>query len=82
MGGHRRCANKSKSNIATLHSSFEYLKNENIINNENLVKLISLFDYKELDIIEEEISSTNIDDNEIGKSSFKESQATSSHAIM
>ena len=37
-------ANKSKSNVATLHSSFEYLKNENIINNENYLKLLSLFD--------------------------------------
>ena len=38
-------AHKSKQNISILHSSFEYLKNENIINNENYVKLTSLFDY-------------------------------------
>jgi predicted GTPase len=66
-------SNKSKQNISILHSSFEYLKNENIINSENYNKLISLFDYKELDLIEE----TNNFDNNINKydgkkSSFKE----------
>ena len=35
--------NKTKQNISIIHSSFEYLKTENIINNENFNKLISLF---------------------------------------
>ena len=52
-------SNKSKQNISILHSSFEYLKSENIINNENYNKLISLFDYKELDLIEESNNLTN-----------------------
>ena len=65
--------NKTKQHIDIIHSSFEHLKNENIINSENFNKLISLFDYKELDIVEE---STNILHNEIdeeeNKSSFKD----------
>ena len=56
--------NKSKQNISILHSSFEYLKSENIINKENYDKLISLFDYKELDIVDEEVlvSTSKIDE--------------------
>ncbi len=64
-------SNKSKQNIQILHSSFEYLKNEAILNNENYNKLISLFDYKELDIEEQEshILVQKIDES---KSSFKD----------
>ena len=66
-------SNKSKQNISILHSSFEYLKSENIINNENYNKLISLFDYKELDLIEESNNLTNnINKHDAKKSSFKE----------
>ncbi len=69
-------SNNSKQNISVLHSSFEYLKTENIINSENYNKLISLFDYKELDILDEDtISSSNKVDNELEKSSFKELKA-------
>ena len=69
--------NKSKQNISILHSSFEYLKSENIINKENYDKLISLFDYKELDIVDEEVLvSTSKIDEELEKSSFKELKST------
>lgn len=69
--------NKSKNNIAVLHASFEYLKNENIINNEYYNKLISLFDYKELDIVDEEyVNSTNKLNDAMDKSSFKELKTT------
>lgn len=69
--------NKSKQNISVLHSSFEYLKSENIINGQNYDKLISLFDYKELDLIDEyTITSSNKVDSELEKSSFKELKAT------
>ena len=75
-------SNKSKQNISVLHSSFEYLKSENIINSENYNKLISLFDYKELDILDEDtISSSNKVDNELEKSSFKELKATIENLI-
>ena len=57
--------------FSTLHSSFEYLKTENIINNENYTKLTSLFDYKELDIVEEEQIDSNDNNIESTKSSFK-----------
>lgn len=64
--------NKTKNNITILHSSFEYLKNENILNNEHYNKLLSLFDLKELNITEEQnhISVQKIDDEH--KSSFKD----------
>ncbi len=64
--------NKTKSNITILHSSFEYLKNENILNNEHYNKLLSLFDLKELNVTEEQnhISVQKIDDEH--KSSFKD----------
>ncbi|MFA6742488.1 MAG: dynamin family protein [Arcobacteraceae bacterium] len=70
-------SNKSKQNISVLHSSFEYLKSENIINGQNYDKLISLFDYKELDLVDEyTITSSNKVDTELEKSSFKELKAT------
>lgn len=64
--------NKTKNNITILHSSFEYLKNENILNSEHYNKLLSLFDLKELNITEEQnhISVQKIDDEH--KSSFKD----------
>ncbi|MFX4280926.1 dynamin family protein [Aliarcobacter butzleri] len=64
--------NKIKNNITILHSSFEYLKNENILNNEHYNKLLSLFDLKELNVTEEQnhISVQKIDDEH--KSSFKD----------
>lgn len=60
--------NLSKKNIAILHQSFEYLKEENIINNENYSKLISLFDPSNLDIKEK--SPQKIENQ--NKSTFKE----------
>ena len=45
---------KSKSLIHTLNLSFEYLHKENILSNENYIKLMSLFEYKELNEHEEE----------------------------
>ncbi|MEZ4694419.1 MAG: dynamin family protein [Aliarcobacter sp.] len=68
--------NKTKQNISIIHSSFEYLKTENIINNENFNKLISLFDYKELDIIEENTITLHEEIDEENKSSFKDLKAT------
>ncbi|WP_323588541.1 dynamin family protein [Aliarcobacter butzleri] len=64
--------NKTKNNITILHSSFEYLKNENILNSEHYNKLLSLFDLKELNVTEEQnhISVQKIDDEH--KSSFKD----------
>ena len=72
-------SNKSKQNIFILHSSFEYLKNENIINNENFTKLISLFDYKELDLSHEENNNSSKED--INKSSFKDLKSTIENII-
>lgn len=64
--------NKTKNNIIILHSAFEYLKNENILNSEHYNKLLSLFDLKELNVTEEQnhISVQKIDDEH--KSSFKD----------
>jgi len=42
--------NEDKKHLDTLHNSFEFLKNEEIISSEDFSKLISLFDYKELNI--------------------------------
>jgi predicted GTPase len=69
-------SNKSKQNISVLHTSFEYLRSENIINKENYDKLISLFDYKELDIVDEEVLTSNKVDEELEKSSFKDLKST------
>ncbi len=64
--------NKTKNNIIILHSAFEYLKNENILNSEHYNKLLSLFDLKELNVTEEQnhILVQKIDDEH--KSSFKD----------
>jgi predicted GTPase len=70
-------SNKSKHNIDILHSSFAYLKSETIINNENYNKLISLFDYKELNIIDEQVfTSVEKIDDDAHKSSFKDLKST------
>ncbi|MBU0924318.1 dynamin family protein [bacterium] len=70
-------SNRSKQNISVLHSSFEYLKDESILNSENYTKLISLFDYKELDLVEVETKiSDEIKDEDTNKSSFKELKTT------
>ena len=72
--------NRSKKNIEILHTSFEYLKNENIINNEHYNKLLSLFEYKELD--NQQIFQNNIEKiEEENKSSFKDLKATLENLI-
>ena len=73
-------SNKSKENINILHSSFEYLKNESILNNENYNKLISLFDYKELNLTQEH-SNLNKEIDEDMKSSFKDLKTTVENLI-
>jgi predicted GTPase len=74
--------NKSKQNISILYSSFEYLKSENIINNENYNKLISLFDYKELDLGDDNnTNSINKHKETKAKSSFKELKITIENLI-
>ena len=40
--------NSTKESLDNLHNTFLYLKDENIISNENYSKLTSLFDYKEI----------------------------------
>lgn len=64
--------NSTKKYFNIIHSTFEYLKDENIINNESYTKLISLFDDKELENSSEEenINLVKIDDEH--KSSFKD----------
>ena len=59
---------KSKSFLHTLHQSFEYLHDEQILNSENYNKLISLFDHQEIESSNKE-SDENIEKKE--KSSFK-----------
>lgn len=63
--------NKNKETLAVFHKSFEYLKNENILNDEHYTKLCSLFDDKELSSssdLNHELA--KIDDEH--KSSFKD----------
>jgi predicted GTPase len=70
--------NKSKQNLSILHSSFEYLKQESIINNESYTKLVSLFDSKELNVQDEEDNSINNDslNKKREKNSFKDLKST------
>jgi predicted GTPase len=69
--------NKSKLNISILHSSFEYLKEEGILNNENYRKLISLFDSKELNVQEEDsLTKNELLDDKKAKNSFKDLKST------
>ena len=66
---------KSKEHILILQDSSKYLKEKEMINSEELQKLLSLFDPKELDIIENTIlfdTSSNEKEEEEKKSSFKE----------
>ena len=66
---------KSKEHILILQDSFKYLKEKEMINSEELQKLLSLFDPKELDIIENTVlfdTSSNEKEEEEKKSSFKE----------
>ncbi|WP_418184974.1 dynamin family protein [Aliarcobacter vitoriensis] len=64
--------NKTKKFINIIHSTFEYLKDENILNSENYSKLISLFDDKELENSNDDLNTNlhKIDDDH--KSSFKD----------
>ena len=64
--------NKNQNSFAIFHSTFEYLKDENIINSENHSKLISLFVDKEqhLSSDDESVNLVKIDDEH--KSSYKE----------
>ena len=64
--------NRTKSNLETLNQSFEYLKNENIIDKDSYTKLNSLFDYKELESLKDDETSglSKIDDD--FKTSFKD----------
>ncbi|RBQ29080.1 dynamin family protein [Aliarcobacter vitoriensis] len=64
--------NKTKKFINIIHSTFEYLKDENILNSENYSKLISLFDDKELENSIDDLNTNlhKIDDDH--KSSFKD----------
>ncbi|BAK72316.1 dynamin family protein [Arcobacter sp. L] len=68
--------NRSKQNISVLHSSFEYLKNENIINNEHYNKLLSLFEDKEFNLTEDSIHNLLEEIDEENKSSFKDLKIT------
>jgi len=58
---------KSKSLLHTLHQSFEYLHNEEIINTENFNKLLSLFDHQEIDTDTSDTKNINVSKE---KSSF------------
>lgn len=65
--------NQAKSHVDTLHDSFDYLKENKILNLENYDKLISLFDHQELNLVEESsLSNNDIKDEDENKSSFKE----------
>ncbi|RXJ97857.1 ATP-binding protein [Arcobacter sp. CECT 8986] len=55
--------NNNKDEIEKLHSTFEYLKNEHILDNADNEKLISLFDPSELVVEEEKNADIAIDNN-------------------
>ena len=59
---------KSTSFLYTLHQSFEYLHDEEILNSENYNKLLSLFDHQEIDNINDVEEKNSIKKE---KSSFK-----------
>ena len=65
-------SNRTKSNLEILSQSFEYLRNENIIDNDSYTKLNSLFDHKELESLKDDESAglSKIDDD--FKTSFKD----------
>ncbi|MBL3520443.1 dynamin family protein [Arcobacter lanthieri] len=74
--------NKTKKYINTIHSTFEYLKDENILNNENYSKLISLFDDKELENSNDELNTNLIKIDDDHKSSFKELKTSIENIIL
>ncbi|MFV7789648.1 dynamin family protein [Aliarcobacter lanthieri] len=74
--------NKTKKYINTIHSTFEYLKDENILNNENYSKLISLFDDKELEHSNDELNTNLIKIDDDHKSSFKELKTSIENIIL
>ncbi len=63
--------NKTNEFIDILHESFDYLKSQEMLNNDDYNKLISLFDHKELNINENK-NSQNSEILKTNKSSFKE----------
>ena len=67
--------NKSKKNIDILHETFTYLKNSSILSYENYDKLVSLFEYQDLDIDEDEKEEEVLSPSN-NKSSFKELKST------
>jgi len=67
--------NKSDEYIDILHESFDYLKNQDMLNSDDYNKLISLFDHKELNINENKNKQSK-DEEKINKSSFKELKFT------
>jgi len=64
--------NPSKKHVDTLHNSFEYLNEQEILSGENFNKLISLFDHQELNIKDDEDLESIEVELEENKSSFKE----------
>ncbi|QKF74081.1 GTP-binding protein (dynamin domain) [Aliarcobacter faecis] len=73
--------NRLKTNFETLHHSFEYLQNENIIDKDSYTKLNSLFDYKEIEAIKDETNSISKIDDEY-KTSFKELKITIENILL
>lgn len=64
--------NQAKSHVDTLHDSFDYLKENKILNIENYDKLISLFDHQELNLLDEIDMTEQVIEDDANKSSFKE----------
>ena len=64
--------NQAKSHVDTLHDSFDYLKENKILNIENYDKLISLFDHQELNLVDEIETAPQAVEDDSNKSSFKE----------
>jgi len=63
---------KEKKYINTIHLTFEYLKDEHILNNENYLKLISLFDDNDIKNQSDKKDSNFSKINNEHKSSFKD----------
>lgn len=65
--------NQAKSHVDTLHDSFDYLKENKILNLENYDKLISLFDHQELNLLEDvAVEDEEIEEDNKNRSSFKD----------
>jgi len=73
---------KEKKYIDTIHFTFEYLKDEHILNNENYLKLISLFDNNELEYQnnKKDLNFNKIDNKH--KSSFKDLKISIENIIL